>query len=302
MKLSSYKFLLLFPALVLSSCGYGLKQTYKGIPYASSDFRLNYYNEWNKDIDPYASGHKITSTDDVIILGEEHHVFTSFNSTEFKNCEVNWEEYNYKIDLEENRGGEPGILYGQDVKLSKIDDSFKYGVESKLFDGQLFCNSRFEHARVQVAPTNQDPVKEGVQNGFNVLFKKECARASYFMMNLKASVTHEDGNFEGITRDGDSEVKLNINFYVKNDSGYKCVPVTYTINNVKTNMQEDHLKYTCFGFKLDKIFDNLESTRIAGFSFQYEKIKDTYSENNPTEKTLHAIMLYEVSFPHSTWH
>ena len=54
MKLSRYKLLLVFPALALSSCGYGLKQTYKGVPYNSTVFAENYYNVWNNDINPFA--------------------------------------------------------------------------------------------------------------------------------------------------------------------------------------------------------------------------------------------------------
>ena len=293
-----YKLLVLFPALVLSSCGYGLKQTYKGIPYASTVFAENYYNVWNKDINPYGSNHKISETGTEIELNEQDHTFVKFNSQEFRDCEANWNDYIYDIDLEENRPtGTTGTLYGQDVKLSALDDSFKYGVESKLFDGQLFCNGGFQNSRVQVEPTNQ-----GNEKGFGILFKKECARASYFMMNFKSSVTHNDGSYDGIGTDHTSNVKLHINFYVKNDSGYKCVPVTYVVNNVKTNMSENHNNYTCFGFRLDRIFENLNSTRIAGFSLQYEKLSDTYSAAHPEENTLHAIMLYEVSFPHSTWH
>lgn len=298
MKLSRYKLLLLFPALVLSSCGYGLKQTYKGIPYASSVFAENYFNEWNKEINPFSDKNKIVSTSTEMVLGEEDHTFSSFNSQQFRDCEANWNTYNYIIDLEDNRpANDNSILYGQDVKLSAIDDSFKYGVESKLFDGQLFCNGGFENSRVQVEPTNQ-----GEQKGFGLLFKKECARASYFMMNFKACVTREDGSYNGVIKDGKSKIVLHINFYVKGESGYKCVPVSYTLDNVFTNMSEYHNNYTCFGFRLDRLFDNLNSTRIAGLSVQYEKVSDTYSDANPSEKTMHALWLYEISFPHSSWH
>lgn len=292
MKLSRYKLLLVFPALALSSCGYGLKQTYKGVPYNSTVFAENYYNVWNNDINPFASNNKIINTSAEYELGEKDDTFVAFDSQQFRKCETRWDTYDYVTDLERNRvDGNKAVLYGQDIKLSAIDDSFKYGVESKLFDGQLFCNGDFQNSRVQVEPTNQ-----GAEKGFGILFEKECARASYFMMNFKASVTNLDGSYNGIDTNQLSDIKLHINFYIKSDQGYNCMPLTYEVKDVRTNMSpESHNKYTCFGFRLDNLFSNLEQTRIAGFSVQYERI-------DSTPNTLHAVMLYEVSFPHSTWH
>ena len=50
-KLSISKFLLIVPSLILTSCGYGLKEVYNGVPYNSSNFVDNYYRVWNKNID-----------------------------------------------------------------------------------------------------------------------------------------------------------------------------------------------------------------------------------------------------------
>ena len=294
MKLSHFKFAVIFPALVLSSCGYGLKQTYKGNAYNSTVFAENYYNVWNDNIKP-GSKKILYSKDELALTAADDKVFTSFYSAEFKECEMSWDTYLYETDLEKNRLGQEGTLYGPDVKLSRYDSSFKYGVESKLFDGQLFCNGGFQNSRVQVEPTNQ-----GEDKGFGILFKKECARASYFMMNFKASIVNEDGSYTGIEENQSSTVELHLNFYVKKDQGYICVPVTYTVENVLTNMRENHSNYVCFGFKLDRLFENLASTRIAGFSLQYKKISDSYTSAD--KQTMHALMLYEVSLPHSTWH
>ena len=43
MKLSRFKILLIAPSILLTSCGYGLKETYKGVPYNSTNYEENYF-------------------------------------------------------------------------------------------------------------------------------------------------------------------------------------------------------------------------------------------------------------------
>ena len=61
-KLLPFKIFLFAPALLLSSCGYGVKEVYQGIPYNSSNFVENYYNVWDSSINPYSSDKKIKET------------------------------------------------------------------------------------------------------------------------------------------------------------------------------------------------------------------------------------------------
>ena len=77
--------------------------------------------------------------------------------------------------------------------------------------------------------------------------------------------------------------------------------------DVPTNSGDDHAfppfsmrneMYVCFGFSLA----NFDADRLCGFSVQYEKVSDTYSEAHSDQTTYHAMMLYEVSFPKTTWH
>ena len=297
MKLSRFKILILAPALLLSACGYGLKEVYSGVPYASSNFFENYYNVWNKTINPYSSENKITSTRNTKVLSEtSDKVFTSLSDVNFRNNDSNWNSYAYTYDKEDP--GEGMKAYGPAVRLSNYDDSFKYGVVSKMFDGQMFCNGDYQNARTQVEPTNS-----GEGKGFGVLFSKECNDASYFMMNFKCSViTEASQNLSS----GKSNLKLTISFILKNDTGYTYVPVEYEVDNVPTNSGDDHFippysgrnnMYTCFGFSLE----NLSLNRLIGFTVQYEKIADTVSPLY-SDQTYHAMMLYEVSFPYTTWH
>ena len=290
---SPFKFLLIVPAIALTSCGYGLKEIYNGVPYVSSDFFQNYYSEWNDKINPYKTGkNKITKMVEERELDNSDSVFTSYNDATFSFNEPDADKYVYYYDkAEQVPESDERLPYGPSVKLSNYDDSFRYGVVSKLFDGQMFCNGEQAFSRVQV--------KDGRGNGFGALFSKESDNAKYMMLNFKCSlVTKENQNLRS---NGKSDVKLILSFIYKNETGYTYVPVTYTIHDAPTNSGETtgqgrEEKYVCFGFDMK----NIGKDRLIGFTFEYEKLADDYSE--VTDEKYHAIMLYEVSFPHTTWH
>ncbi len=290
--------LIIAPSLLITACGYGLKEVYNGVPYNSPNFFENYFNVWKKDINPYASGNKINDKkDDYLLDTAKDKVFTSFYDVNFHDCEPKWGDYLYTYDkvAPEEEGKK---AYGPSIRLINYDDSFRYGVTSKLFDGQMFCNGDFQNSRTQVEPTNNDSSK-----GFGVLFSKESNDASYFMMNFKCSViTKESQNLVS----GKSDLKITVSFILKNDKGYTYIPVVGTVSDVPTNSGDDHFMppfsgrdsmYTCYGFSLA----NINHNRLIGFSIQYEKLSDTVSPNY-SEQTYHAMMLYEVSFPYTNWH
>ena len=302
MKLRQFKLLLIAPSLMLTACGYGLKEVYSGVPYNSTVFVENYFNVWNDKINPNKEGNQITERKDLYELDiERDNVFTSVKDSTFKNCDDDFMSYAYTYDRDEP-ADKSLKAYGPAVALSKIDDSFKYGVSSKLFDGQMFCNGDYQNSRTQVAPTNQ-----GTNNGFGLLLSKECNDASYIMMNFKCSLVKEDGSDMTSSEPITSNLRLTIGLYLRNDTGYTYMPFTFEVDKVPTNSGDDHFSegykgrwnmYTCFGFKLD----NVNTKRLIGFSLQYEKISDTYTAEHLGFKSMHAMMLYEVSFPHTTWH
>lgn len=301
MKKSLFKIVLIAPSMILTSCGYGLKEVYDGIPYNSPNYVDNYYNVWDSRINPYAQNHKITVTKENHELDDEKdYVFTSIKDPNFRECDSDWNSYEYTYDKDEPDNGNKA--YGPAVCMTKLDDSFKYGVVSKMFDGQMFCNGDFQKSRTQV-----EPMERGATKGFGVLFSKECNDATYMMLNLKCSVVREDN--QNLTMPGGifSDLKMHIGLYLRNDIGYTYIPISYLLEDVPTNSGDDHSvppysgrnhMYVCFGFNLK----NIETNRLIGFSLQYEKVSDNYSEAHPTEETMHSIMLYEVSFPKTTWH
>ena len=280
---------------MLTACGYGLKETYKGIPYHSSNFVENYFKEWNKLINPYSSENKIIEKRDVHSLNDDDLPFRSLDDVNFRDCDKNWNSYAYNYDIYEPTDDSGRKAYGPAIKLSGYDESFKYGVTSKMFDGQMFCNGDYENARTQI-----EPINETEESGMGVLFSKECNDASYFMMNFKCAIVPlSNQNIQG-----ESDLQITVSFILKNNSGYTYVPVTTKVESVPTNsgdgLSERTNKYVCLGFSLK----NLNISRLIGFTIQYEKLADTLSAKYGVEgeKIYHALMLYEVSFPYTTWH
>ena len=313
MKKQISKLILFVPMLVLTSCGYGLKEVYKGVPYCSPNFEENYYDVWKNEINyKNIASSKITKAEPERVLEEEKDkVFTKTYDVDgkvnyFKYCEPAWDKYAYTYDKADPKEGNKKA-YGPAVCLSNVDKSFKYGVSSKLFDGQMFCNGDFQNSRTQVGPSNK-----GTHNGFGLTFERECSYSEYFMLNFKCSVITDQSQNLGYQT---SDLTLKLGFYLKNETGYTYVPVSYRIEKAPTNSGDDHFlepysgrydSYICFGFKL---FDGsaasencLNLNRLAGFSFEYVHNGDTYSDTHAGENISHAVMLYEVSLPHSTWH
>lgn len=288
MKRLPYKLILIAPTLVLTACGYGLKDIYNGVPYTSTIFKENYYNVWADAINPFSKKTKINNIAQIYVLSDEDNVFESIKDKNFRYVDADYETYDYENDISTPEEGLKS--YGQTVRLANYDSSFRYGVVSKLFDGQLFCNSYYQKARMQVESVNQ-----GDQKGFGVLFSKECKDAKYFMMNFKCALVGTDNSTlpSGLS----SDLELYISFILKNEKGYTYIPLQYDIYNVPTNSGDAFRfsAYRCFGFSLE----NINTERLIGFTLQYKKLADTYTGEKDTQ---HALMLYEVSFPKTTWH
>lgn len=284
------KFLLIAPTLLLSGCGYGLKEIYPGNVYNSVDYYQNFYREWDKDINYHNEKSKIINvTEEPYLLDKDNDlVFEKYSDSNFAIIQPDYESYSYSSDIYEPPEGK--LSYGQTFKLSKTEPSFKYGYISKLFNGQMFCNGNYELARVQID-----------ESGFGMEFSKELDNYSYFALNLKASIDYRrDGKNTNIPNHN-SSAELLINFYCKNDDGkYRRVPVKYTIDNIKTNASEtiDGSNYTFFGFSLD----NIKIDRCVGLSIEYNLINDEYITAHPNEGWTHCLLLYELFLPNSTWH
>ena len=289
MKRNKLKYLFLAPSLLITACGYGLREIYPGNVYNSVDYYANFYREWDKDIDYRNDNSKVENvTANEYELQNVDLPFTKFNDDSFLSLENDRDDYSYSADIYEPENGKKS--YGQTFALSKTEPSFKYGYVSKLFDGQMFCNQRYEYARVQID-----------ESGFGMKFNKEISNYSYFALNFKASLDYRRDGVSTNLPAHKSKIKLIINFYCKtSDNSYERKPVSYVIDNVDTNKSEqiDGGNYVFFGFDLS----NIKIDRCAGISIEYKLLEDSYITAHPDEGWTHCLLLYELFLPNSTWH
>lgn len=287
---NKFKLLSLTPTLLLTACGYGLKEIYKGSVYNSVDYYENFYREWNQDINYHSDKSKVENIDQEVYQLDtvKDHVFTKFGQENFVYNQPDYDKYSYSADIYEPSDGK--ISYGQKYALSKTEPSFKYGYVSKLFNGQMFCNGNYEIARLQMD-----------EGGFGMKFSKEINSYSYFALNFKASLDYRRDGKSTYIPGHNSSVNLIINFYCQNDNQkIKRIPVSYVIDEIKTNYSEayDGGNYVFFGFDLA----NIKIDRCVGISIEYELLSNEYKEAHPEDNWTHCLLLYELFLPNSTWH
>ena len=289
MKNKSKLLVLLAPTMLLTACGYGLKEIYSGTVYKSVDYYENFYREWDKNINYHAKDSKVSNIEATTyeLNEEKDHVFTKYSDNNFTYNEPTANQYSYSSDL---RDTEELKSYGQTFALSKTEPSFKYGYVSKLFNGQMFCNMKYEIARVQID-----------ESGFGMEFAKEIDQYSYFAINFKSSLDYRRNGESTNLPSHRSKINFIVNFFCKNDdSKYTRIPVSYVIDNIETKSHEQFGggNYVFFGFDLT----NIKIDRCMGISIEYELLEDDYINLHPNEGWTHCLLLYELFLPHSTWH
>lgn len=286
------KFLIpsIFLSLCLSSCGYALGEWYDGVPYNSTVYEENYYRVWDERIAP---GTEFVSETTRVLNKDNDLIFESHKDNTFLRLEPNVVTYNHSSEENPNKLAYDSLKtdtngYGFNRKLSLQNPSLKYGVKSKLFDGQLFCNAGFEKVRTQTA-----------EEGFGMVFSKEIyelpsinGEAAYFAVNLKGSVDHTTGYR---VPEHTQTINIKVSFYCKNDTGFDKTTYTHQMD-IKSNIAEDHEKYTLFGFRLNPN----ELKRIQGFSIEYDLISINNSEV-ASKDLQHSLLIYEVLMPNTIW-
>ncbi|MFA7032333.1 MAG: hypothetical protein WC201_02070 [Bacilli bacterium] len=335
MKRFLYKASLILMVCGLTACGYSLNELYDGDSFNSINFADNYYTRWDSDIAYKEAKNKITNpgVKTINLDKSTDYVFTKFSDDNFSLVEPSYHNYIYNNDYSETEDESGLYPYGPNNNLSDIDDSFRYGFISRLFDGELFCDGNYEKARVQLNT-----------NGFGRTLNKELYSASYFAISFKTSIEFRRvaqnndgdeinidiarwwlGNGENLAHTCD--IGLTINFYLKNENGYERVPIFYEISDVPCNYSDDSQRtnYVLFGFEIGNSVETL--SRCAGISIEYSYEDDllnqmnadmaaknlanasnSYFDNHESDRYLygdeiqHSILLYEVMFPHSIWH
>ena len=261
------KYAVALMTLSLTACNSGLKNSVNNNLYNSAIWENNYYREYDS---------RIANSQDrnIINLGSENKIFTSFVDNSFKEVD------SYPSEAGLNFYTETGdTSYSNLYKTSNNNPLLKDGYTSKLFDGKMYCFGRYEKVRVQIDET-----------GFGMCFNNYLSSASYFAMNFKIALDFKSGtnptshlvNFD-----------LNIGFYFLEDGEIVKDTYTYNLIDLYSNAGET---YYFFGFS----FDNLNIENAIGMSVSYSNYVDIYRDDNfPTLND--SLLIYEVILANSTW-
>lgn len=301
------KYLLLLPLVAIVSCGYSTSYFVEGDKYTSANFKENYYKHWDDELKKSTKFDPLDVTDKAYIY--DYGYSPSAALPEFGIIDPNY--FDSEPLVEE---------YGKEFKMGAVNDSFRYGYQSKLFDGQMVCGGqngmdgkdgrpdyRHQKGRVQTS-----------ESGFSIRFSKESNELHYFAMQLKAST---DNTREYYTIGGneykrqpdnalyhDSSIELKITLFLKNNIEIIGYPFLVDIDfDGKTTNDGSH--YTFVAFDLTKYkTETFSFTRLVGVSIEYEVLSDALIDYNKNEKGVtdisyddYALFLYEMFFPYTSW-
>ena len=298
------KYLLLLPLTTIVSCGYSSSYLVEGNKYTSAKFSENYYTHWDNELKSAHKNEVIDVTNEALITGINYSYFADNTITGLGEIDPNYFE------------ADPGLEeFASDFKMNSVDDSFNYGYQSKLFDGQMVCggqNGRPEYAyqlgRVQIN-----------RNGFSIRFSKESTDLHYFALNFKASTDNTkkcypvDGTTLATTDTQlfhNSKINLTITLYNKTLNGIEGYPFSMDVEFSNKHTNDGHY-YTFIAFDLE----DYELSRLVGVSLEFTVLEDalisynegkTYIEGGETKNvdlTIddYALFLYELFFPYTSW-
>ena len=295
------KYLFLLPLVVITSCGYSTSYLVEGNKYVSSVFKENYYTHWDDELKSARKKEVKDVTNDAYI----------YDYSYFEGSTL----YNFGVIDPNYFDKDPGVdEYGNDFKMISADDSFRYGYQSKLFDGQMVCGA--QNARPEFAyQMGRVQIKE---SGFSARFSKESDELQYFALQFKASTdnTREyylvNGDVYKKQNDVDlfhnSEIKLTVTLYLKDGQDIVAYPFNIDVELDNKTTNNGH-QYTFVAFDLTRYkTDSFSFTRVVGVSLNYQVISDDLIDYNKDVKGVedisyddYALFLYEMFMPYTSW-
>lgn len=284
------KYFLLLPTVVVTACGTSIDYLVPGNKYNSPVFTENYYSHWDNELKNARKVEEKEMTDKSI---------TKFSDLDQVDPNAATGIIHYSTANE----------YGADYKMNSVDDSFNYGYQSKLFDGQMVCGAQNYHpewayqlGRIQ---TNE--------KGFSVRFAKESDDLHYFAMQFKASTNNQidcypvgsdeislasDPNHDEVIRHN-SDVQLTVTIYVKTNKGIVGHPYRSLIK-FEYNNTNNGSYYIFYAFSLEE--ENLSRAVGVSFTFTVEDALINHNKTKGIENIDYALFLYEMFLPYTYWH
>ena len=261
-------------------------ELYANYAYNSSNFMENYYTEHN-GVDQL----KVATNQEFTL--QNSYGYNSSNSLKYVRPVDNPESYPW-AETPENYSQE----YGRHNNLTGIDSSFAYGYLSKLYDGRVRCESKYELSRVQLDRT-----------GYATFFPKKLENYRLFAFSLRGATDFYKDNLPS-PFGGKCKIDINIKFYkhILNSDQYDVA--TLKLDNVEipvdaggsTNLVTVYLADDNADGTRTLLYAPITETVAMSFDFSLKTTVPGLSDDSKIESDHHfAVMLYEVLFPKSTW-
>lgn len=285
MKKSKLVLLMLVP--FLASCT-KTSELYDNYAFNSPNFMKNYFSEQNGTRDLEAA----STTEYNLLPGID---FDSSNSLVHVRSEDNVEKYPWSNPLELDKE------WGRHNNLTTIDNSFAYGYLSKLYDGRVRCEGKYQLSRVQID-----------KNGYGTFFPKMLANYKYFAFSLRGATDYENTMKNPSPLSGKVIIDVQINFFrhITNSNQYNVVKFNMKDveipcdNGGDTNLVTLYLADDFIDDGVLKRSYRYDLTDVVAMNMSYtlKTTREDLSDDASVEKDHHfAVMLYEVMFPRSNW-
>lgn len=189
------------------------------------------------------------------------------------------------------------VLWGYHNNLGRVDESFRLGAISKLYDGRVRCDGLQQKSRAQL-----DKV------GYDAKFPMIMSDCDYFAFSARGGTTLVDST---LAESNITQLLFNfeIGFFTidPNNTG-KYIKHIFNLENIKVET-DNSAKTDLISFYIEKGENGksiLENT--VAMSFKWECVDPCLESFNLTDdrtvkqKDHLALMLYEVFLGNSTWH
>ncbi len=179
--------------------------------------------------------------------------------------------------------------FGKDHALAHVDEGFKQGVLSKLYNGQLECHSWYANARVQME-----------EEGFKTLLPKTLVDGDVFALSLRGN-TSENTEARFVTAD------VVLRFYVDHEGVYDYYELVYEKAMFPINSGGSAVSLVGSSL-LDAFGESFFEKGIVGYAISFEMPEEGYFEGYENYRFSYAeegpffgFSVYEVMFIDSSW-
>ena len=270
---------ILLPLIAITLCGCSkTEKMYKLHAYESPYFNSNYYLK--NDTKDFVFTEHIVEEKDIMNV-------SASNSLEG----IKKQDRGGYV-WEDPLGNKKEKLWGYHNNLGRIDESFKKGAISKLYDGRVRCDGLYQKSRAQL-----DKV------GYDAKFPMTMSNCDYFAFSCRGGTTLETPLQTQL------EYNFTLGFFTidKNNPGQYVKHIVHlnglkidTDNSAKTDLVSFYVGRDENG---DSIFKDMVAMSISWECNDPQlALYNVTDDRTEKEKDHLALMLYEVFFGNSTWY